>query len=264
MTLDIYGENEAISQGVRRDWDKSSGETGQETYRGPAAAVTAFYESLINDPTVDKLSLETNNGQGTATVTRIQDVTQEGAGPNNQFLNVTWEVIPQDIYKALRSFGGRPEDNGTQQFNQQADQEALEETRKYFETAREKGIPPLAQPGLTYLALLLNGVEEFVRTGVILRSRIQVASNAQIAASWQNVDRAITFNQLNIGNTEAEQILGALNEMDEFEDGKRQFLKRGPSIRETSTRRFSIEQDYWFARRWSYNLYGGDNEADNP
>jgi len=28
--------------------------------------------------------------------------------------------------------------------------------------------------------------------------------------------------------------------------------------------RYQISQEWWFARRWSYTLYNGDNEAGNP
>jgi hypothetical protein len=41
-------------------------------------------------------------------------------------------------------------------------------------------------------------------------------------------------------------------------------LKRAPQVRSLDRGRFQIVQEWWFSKRWSYALYEGDSEADNP
>ena len=267
MAAEIFGEKEMVFQGLTSGWNPTSGDTTTKTYKGSLAKAQAFYDANINQQSIDSVTLSKADGIGTVAITVIQDIAENP--PNNEFQNITWEVIPQDIYKNIRAFGGRPEpardgEPDTEKFNLVGDQGELENARLFFETARQKGQVPAGPVQEKYLELLQRGVDQFVRTAVIIRSRIEVASRSQIRASWKFVDRAQTFAEIGIKGGDAKRLIGALNEMDEFDATKRQFLKRGATLRETGKRRFSIEQEWWFARAWSFTFYGGDFTPDNP
>jgi hypothetical protein len=126
----------------------------------------------------------------------------------------------------------------------------------------------VGEPDSTYAKLLLRGVGEFVRSTAILRATTVVNARTVAKASWEGVDRAWTLSgesgSPNPPGTGSAGIVGLIDDMPDHDDEKKQWLKRAPQVRSLDRGRFQIVQEWWFARRWSYSLYEGDNEADNP
>jgi hypothetical protein len=60
------------------------------------------------------------------------------------------------------------------------------------------------------------------------------------------------------------QLMTALNEIPEADHTKKQWLKRMPQTRSIGRNHYGLVYEWWFARRWSYATYAGDNEDGNP
>jgi hypothetical protein len=60
------------------------------------------------------------------------------------------------------------------------------------------------------------------------------------------------------------QVIGALSGMADYAEAKKQWLKRAPQLVRSGKRKYRLVYEWWFARRWSHELYAGDNEDGNP
>lgn len=241
----------------RKGWSKSNGETQILTYKGPKDKIDDYYESIINADSVDSIDMDIDGGMGILEIT-VVDLDGSG-GPVTGENNDVWELVGQDLFRNVRAH---------ETFNQDANQADLEEVREAIEKADKAFAVPAADPEQTYYKLLLRGNDEYVRTSAILRRTINVGPRTLVTAAWEGVDQAWKMNgeegSPNLRTTGDAQIIGAVNSMPDADATKKQWLKRAPQIRGIGNRRYSLIYEWWFARRWSEVLYGGDEEDGNP
>jgi hypothetical protein len=265
MAITYIGTSTALTRVRRYDrWRAESGDQIVEEYVGPLSVASTEYASAKSSGLWDEVEFSRDKGKGMLTLAVSTESTAGGGFPVDP--KPVWEVVGQDLFRNIRAFGG-----GTAAgvvFNAAADQEAMEEVRLRVESAEIDGLLPLAEPMSTYARLLLRGTNEFVRSTAILRSTIVVNSRTSARASWAGVDRAWKLSgesgSPSIPGTGASAIVGVIGDMPDFSAAKKQWLKRAPQIRSLERGRYQIAQEWWFSRRWSYALYSGDNEADNP
>ncbi len=265
MSATVIGLNSFTKVGTRNGWSKNGGLTTIFDYEGPIDKVDELFNSLIDDEAIDSLSKNKRGGKGMLAVTYVDD-DGSGTGQVTEDLNVIWELVGQDLWKSIKSFGGRSEDAGAKAFNLDADQKDLEEVRQAVETSTF--FVPASATAVVYRDLLLRGADEFVRSSAILRKTINVGPRSTIQGSWKGNDRAWKIDgeagSPDLDTAGDAAILGDLSDTDDYDESKRQWLKRPPTTRQIARRRYSLVQEWWFARRWSYTLYGGDNENGNP
>jgi hypothetical protein len=236
------------------------------TYRGPAAKLTAFFLSLVGTDPIDITEIDITEGVATVQVT-YEDEDGSGGGAATDY-NITWELIGQDLFKDIRTFDGTK--LGTTSFNKDADQAALEAVRKkYLEGKVDAAyIAGLAGAPLLYAKFLMRNAAEYRRTQVVLRKSIKVGRRSAMTAAWDGVDLAWKLSgesgSPNPTGTGSAALIGTIASMSEADNGKKQWLKCAPQMRQVGGNKWSITQDWTFARRWSYNLYLGDSEDGNP
>ena len=264
--LDIIGADAYTRSGARKAWSQANGYVTVYTYKGPAAKLTAFFLSIVGTDAIDIAEIDISEGIATVQVTYEDDDGSGGGGASNY--NVTWELIGQDIYKDLRTFDGTI--LGTQSFNLDADQQELETVRKKYLEGKidDAFVAALGAAATVYAKLLLRGTSEYVRSQVILRKTVKVGRRSLIEASWDGVDQAWKLSgelgSPDITGIGTAALLGTISKMPEADDTLKQWLKRAPQIRQIGGNKFSIAQDWWYARHWSLNLYLGDAAAGNP
>jgi len=250
----ILGLNDYTLVRTSKGWDKDKGSSISREYHGPIEKIDNLYESLIGDISIDTIDRTTQMGKGVLIITAADD-----ENPNNPEENDLWEVVGQDLYKDLRSH---------QTYNQDADQADLEEVRRAIETVDLNFAEPANEPEKSYHKLLLRGVDQYVRTTAILQRSIQAGPRSLLKASWTGVDKAWKISgedgSPNLRTTGDAAIIGYLQEMPEYDENKKQWLKRAPQLRQVGKRRFALVYQWWYARRWSHSLYDGDNEDGNP
>lgn len=263
MSVIVHGFTGATLVDTTHGWATETGEYISYVYEGSKGAIDAAFTTAKSSGSWDRVEKRIDGGKGSLVCTVSAD-SFSGGWPVDP--DPVWEVIGQDLFRDLRSFGG-----GTAAgivFNAAADQEKLEEVRQAIERAEWVGPLMVADPATTYAKLLLRGVGEFVRSTAILRSTTVVNARTAAKGSWTGVDRAWSLTggggAPNPPGTGSSGIIGSVSDMPDYESGMKQWLKRAPQIRSLDRGRFQIVQEWWFAKRWSYVLYEGDNEADNP
>jgi hypothetical protein len=262
MSLTIFGETDMVRVSRAPGWSAERGDYLTEVWVGTRTAAEAYFTAAKGSGNYDDVRLEITKGRGTVTLALTADTTAGGFPVDPE---PVWELIGQDATRDLRAFGG-----GTAAgvaFNAAADQADLEAVRRTIETATFTTLPA-GDPDLTYAKLLLRGTVEFIRSTAILRSTLTVNSRTVATLNWHGTDRAWKLNgelgSPNPPGTGSSGILGAIADMPDYDGSKKQWLKRAPQIRSLDRGRFQLTHEWWFSKRWSYVLYEGDNEADNP
>jgi len=253
-TTTIIGLNGYSEVSRSETYSKSGGRSAKITYEGPLDKIDELFVALIGDPAVDTLDKNRSNAKGVLTVGYVDD-DGSGGGGSTEENNTTWELVPNDIYKPINGFNNGAVNFADANYVQEL-QDILRKIRQGQAVARPAGNP---QQG--FFDLLMMGVEEYVRTGVTLRKSINVSLRSTLVANWTNVDRAVVIADTGLDDS---HLIGTIADMPEANSAKKQWLKRGPTIRTYGQGKYTIAQDWWFARRWSALLYGGDVEAGNP
>ena len=262
MSATILGLNGYTKKSTRKEYTQDTGLSTVVSYEGPIAKIDELLASSIlsvQDGTIDKVTSGKSDGLGVLELS-YADGDASQSDPNTVQNNTIWELVGQDLYKNLQSFDGAV--SGSQAFNVDANQALLENARLYFETATKEGTIPTGEPYATYYKLLLRGVDQYVRSAAVLRSTINVSRRSLVAGRWVGVDRAWKLNSED-GSPDLDTvgqgaIIGSISEMPEADATKKQWLKRAPQITMASKRSYTITQEWWYARAWSANLYGGD------
>ena len=239
---------------TRQKYTADNGLTTIYTYEGPAEAAQTLFETFQDSVLLgEALNTDKENKDGFSRVTVEYANEDEGAVTEE---NETWNLVPQDIEKPLRSYDGAVSESVA--FNADADQKALEKVRQAWERAED--YTPAGDPSTTYQKHLYRGTTAYTRTGCILRRVIKVAADSDVVAGWSNVDRAQKLEDTGFDETASNNagIIGSISEMPESDSTKKQWLKRAPQLTPIGDNKYSIVQDWWFAREWSANLYDGD------
>ena len=263
----LTGSTVAVRTSKGRLWSIEGGESLTETWEGSRAAISAKYIALQGAAGVDHLDVKNNGGKATLTVYYADSDTAGGGGIATAEQNTVWELVPQDMFKDIRQYGGGLA--GTQAFNGDGAgvQEEFERLQKLWKQGK-LAAEVVADPFLTYQKLLLRNVTQYVRTAAILRSTIRIGRNSDLAAGWTGVDQAWKLDgeagSPSPSGFGSGAIIGAIGLMAEADATKKQWLKRAPTARPLGRGRFNIGQDWWYAARWSRNQYLGDAEAGNP
>jgi hypothetical protein len=255
----IYGLDDVSLTEKQTVWEQSTGSMVREVYKGPREKAEDKFDDLLEAAEDnDAIRLTVKNGMGTVEVTYQDEATV------SEEENETWEVQADPLEKPLESFGGRAEDANAQQFNKDADQAGIQFVRERFESGDRQLVPSI-EPALTYSRLLARGVNHYRRSGCVLVRHLIITSTSELAASWSGVDRAQQI-ATDDGPNPPVAIIGAISEMPDYDEDKKQWLKNAPQIRQLSRGTYDVVQSWQFAKRWSYTLYGGDVEADgsNP
>jgi hypothetical protein len=263
MAVTVHGFDGATLVDQTKGWASETGEYLTYTYAGPVDKIETAYTTAKGSGSWDRVEKRIDGGKGTLVCTVTAD-SFSGGWPVDP--DPVWEVVGQDLFRDLRSFGG-----GTAAgvaFNAAGDQEDLEAIRRAIERAEWVGPLMVGEPDSTYAKLLLRGVGEFVRSTAILRATTVVNARTAAKATWDGVDRAWPLSggagSPNPPGSGSAGIVGVISDMPDYESGKKQWLKRAPQVRSLDRGRFQIVQEWWFSNRWSYALYEGDSEADNP
>lgn len=268
--LAILGLNGYTLTGTRNEFTQEANETTIKTYEGPIDKIQELYTSSRADVLsgeIDRVTKTQRDGLGVLELHYADSGADTSADPSDELENTIWELLPQDLYKSIRSYNG--DVAGSQAFNKDANQDDLEDTRLWFETAKKEGVDPSAEPQSTYLKLLRRGTDQYVRTVAVLQSRITVSRRSLVNADWTGVDRAWRISgdannggpDLSVGQS---ALLGTIQSMPEAQSDSKQWLKRGPSVTMTGNQSYTITHQWWFSRAWSANLYGGDAVDGNP
>ena len=253
----IIGLNGVVRVSRKKRWTAARGHHYVEVWRGPIVKVEEYYESLQNAQGIDALDFDDAQGKpvGTLTVTRADD---DGTGQgSNEELNTQWELVGQDLYKDIRAH---------ETFNQDADQVNLELCREHVERAIAAELPEgiAGEPFETYTKLLRRGTNQFLRSVAVLRKTIIVGPDNVIVPTWDGVDRAWKLDNEAGSPEPPNALIGDIVSLPEGNNLKKQWLKRAPNRTQISELDWRISQEWWYAARWSYALYVGDDEDGNP
>lgn len=272
----IYGINDFVLQSKTRTWTPDKGYAWTYVYSGPLDKADAFFESKVAEITSDSVTLDRQDGMGLVTVTVVDD-DGEGNPPSNED-NDLWEIIGQDTYKDLMSFNGRS-DNGADAkinftrtgFDDSGNTDPANDIPTALATIRravEEANPALYtnasdySPQLYYKRLLERGVTEYVRSTIVLRRTITCGRRSNIKASWAGVDRAWALDgeagSPNLKKNGQAALIGIMEDHPDFNVNLKQWLKKAPQIQEVGRRRYTITYEWWFAKSWSWVLYGGN------
>jgi hypothetical protein len=268
----IYGYNDFTLESKTRTWTPDKGYAWTYVYRGPLDKADAFFELKVADVTSDSVTLDRQDGMGTITVTVVDD---DGEGnPQNTEDNDLWEIVGQDTYRDLMSFSGRDADdisptiNFTRTGNNDGAldiQTQLAGIRKAVELASPDQMPTGSDtyiPDKYYRRLMERGVTQYLRSTIVLRRTITAGRRSNIKASWAGVDRAWKLDgQLgspNLKRNNQAALIGVIEDHPDFDADLSQWLKKAPQIQEVGRRRYSITYEWWFAKSWSWVLYGGE------
>jgi len=253
---EIIGSEEMTKVSTKKKFTDENGTTMLELYEGPEEAGVALYDGFVSDVSAGiLLSCDYEFSGGVARVTAEYPTDEDGDYTTDED-NVVWNLVPQDVEKPLRSYDGAITD--TQAFNQDGDQKALEKVRQAWERAED--YTPAADPATTYQKHLFRGTTAYIRTGVILRKTLKVATGSDVTAAWSNVDRAQLLDDtgFNESGSNNKDLIGSITEMPEEDSTKKQWFKRAPQLQPIGDNKYMLTQDWWFAREWSANLYDGN------
>jgi hypothetical protein len=122
-------------------------------------------------------------------------------------------------------------------------------------------------PDKYYRMLMERGVTQYVRSTIVLRRTITCGRRSNIKASWAGVDRAWKLagqtGSPNLKRSTQGALIGVIEDHPDFDIDGFQWLKKAPQVQEVGRRRYNITYEWWFAKSWSYVLYGGEGIATN-
>jgi len=230
----------------RRSWTRTSGTLWVEMWAGPRSKGFAKFKTLQRALGAQQVDMLEEGGMAQI-MFRYADADQTVAE------SIQWQALKNVLQRDLLTF---PD------FNADADQPNMAAARKAVEEAYPN-YTPAAGAATTYFKLAQRGVTHYQRSLTILRSTLRTRRRSKIKASWKGVDRAHKINS-RYGPRPDPEIIGAIEEMEDYDATKKQWLKVAPDITPIGADWYEIGQDYLGARRWSHALYGGDNEDGNP
>jgi cell division protein FtsX len=255
MTVSIIGANEVTRFRRRRIKKTGNAASLQEWYKGPIGVAEAFFNSNLDNDDIDEINLSVQKAHGVITITYSDNdgSGDGGGGGGDDELEEIWEILSDDLEKDLRQHD---------EFNKTADQGQLEAARQaYMEGDYNKA--PAAGVAEVYHTLLMLGVTSYVRTAAILQRTIRVGRQSAAKASWAGVDQAWKLQGEEGSPDPTEDIIGVTTDMPEADESKKQWLKRGPNVRQVEDHGYEIVQSWWFAANWSNTLYVGTDEDGN-
>jgi hypothetical protein len=255
MSVEVIGFDGVTESGRQRGWSTNDGHNLTVTYQGPSTKLEEFYNSLIGNVTVADMRFAVQQGKTSLYVLYYDTTITSGNAENNEQINTVWEVVGQEIQKDILAH---------EYFSTSGYDEYFIKIRKYFESkpydSTFYATISSVQQQADYYNLLAKGTEVYIRSHFIVRKSIQVASNSQVAASWDGVDRAHAWGNApgpDPSGSLNDKLIGAIANHPDWDSTKKQFLKCAPQIRQVAKGKFSITQDWIFAKGWSARLYAG-------
>jgi hypothetical protein len=208
-----------------------------ETHKGPISPADDFFSEKQLETIYDDVAYDKSHGIGVVTLTRTSDSATEAS-------HSQWSLRGEPIYKDIRAH---------ESLNQAADQVELELARLNFEEANGDYVPTADSAAEIFYNAVLRGQSQYLRFVPVLQKRVRLSSRSTVLASWA-------------GAGEAWVILGIIEQMDEADETKKQWLKFAPQVDVVDVRNriYDLVYEWQFARRWSETFYHGDAEADNP
>lgn len=250
----IFGANEMTQSGKRREYKLGETYAWHLSYEGPIGKAEDFANAAEKLSGVREVTLEKEDGIGRVWIRKQEP----SVDPE---LNVTWEVLPQEAYYDLRTH--QHPTNPNYSFCLDADQDNILDAWKAAQ-AGNKGFTPVGAPATRFFKIMRRGTEQYVRSLIILQKSVKVAYDSTVSASWIGVDRAWQITSEIASPSPPSTILGLIAEHPLADATKKQWLKRGPCVRQFDTGLFTIQYQWWFAKRWSEALYEGNVEDGNP
>lgn len=255
MTV-VIGDPAATRVSRVRTYDVNKGLGYEERWEGTPAVVEEKFNQVRLDTAIDTARYESVGGVGVLTQIILDD-DGIGGGQTTEEQNSFWEVLPMDLYKPLKNHEFFSENTTSLQ-----DAE-LEKYRGLVEMAKDFSVDGLGEPTKTFVQIFRKGTDEYLRTQVVLQKTVPLGRRSVIAASWAGIDRAHVLNTADPGPNPPSEIIGIITALPDYISGAKQWLKRGPHISQITNARYTITYTWFFARRWSKLLFGGDNVKGN-
>lgn len=240
----IIGEDRAAEQPERRRWQRGRGWVRVITLEGTRAQIEAEGKKYAREDTgIDSIDMDLGPGVSSLEMTPIDP---DDDASENEALVTIWELETIDMRIPLAQL---QDDAGAFVFDQAYVLYAEDSIRKaYYPADLEWGAEPVTVPesNITkYLKLRRRGVTHVLRSRYLLRKTVSCASNSEAEASYTNV------NKVDSDPGAPTTLLGSIP--------SGEWLKKGPKVREVaqSPSRWSIVQEWWWAKKWSELLYGG-------
>jgi hypothetical protein len=257
--LEILGDDATVRTETTLVVGPSGIEKTIERHEGPIPKVTDLYDTAKAGSEWDDINYKKGGGKGVLVLTKSgafasREPPTGGDQSTDTTIGVRWEMVAEQLWQPLRA---NPE------FRQEAAQLGLNKVRTEFERGNVNYVVVNATL-LAYQRLLNRGVEQYLRHVPVLQATITVSSRSIIAASWVGVDRAWKQDGQDGSPEPPTALIGTLGNIKNYQSDKKQWLKLGAQLRQVSDYEYEIVQQWWWARRWSFLLYEGDEETDNP
>lgn len=242
--LSILGSQEATPQGIKARWQAGSGQTLIYSWRGPTDAVTAIYNGLVNaalvDPTITVMDF--NPGKGNAELI----VQQASAGSvlgtvNSGGVTKVYEILPNEFMKRAEQ---------APYFSDLTPSNIVKAYSAYDAGVPDASVSPYSLTGksldLWKLIVQAGGNPEYFASGYVLRETFVISGLAKIAPVYTDVNKVV----------ETPKEIWSINQaFGTIPAGE--WLKKAPTVRQISRTKWHVQNEYWWADKWSTALYGG-------
>lgn len=237
----IIGQKSVLEQGKQRMWKAERGWATVRTWVGSKAACNAY---LVTVQSSGATEIDCSEDGPTSTITATYPDAQDSSLSALQSTqNITWELLGNDLEKNLKTFYtifNQATGTAAQRQDLNAAEKAIKEA-----TAINAGWYAGAQ---TYFKLASQGIESYLLTQYVLHKSIKVGGDGVVAASLANVNKV-----------EAPSGVPTILFSVPTDDGQGtlEWLKKAPRVLYLGRGKYSIDQQWWGAARWSNELYGG-------
>lgn len=222
--LDQIGNDSACQQGTKLVWSYYDGERQAITYKGNKSVISALYNSYKSvagfSPDYDGIEYDPGRGLATLTLSRVADG------------EPLYELSANDVMNHIST-------------NENFDSLTGDQVAAVLSAVDEREANSFTSLQSYLYEHLIRGIEEYPVSQYVLRETKNVSKRSVVTASFDNVNRVTSPPATNAANT----LIG------ELPTGE--WVKKAPIVRQIGARRWQIQTEWWWARKWSKMLYGG-------
>lgn len=236
--VDMLGPSagQTVKRGKRQRWTFSDGLSSVEIHSGDPDSIATLANAYLawagNTPSIDSIEISNDAGRAQCLVATVQD----GAK--------VWQLFSNQLL--LRAEQG-PVGDGLTTDEIVAAYNAYELGATDTQATNgtwDSGIAiPLSGNAKKLYSLLCKGEQTYQFTGYVLRCSQQCSNRSNLVAAYSNV------NKVDTPNYSSNNIIGSIP--------AGEWLKQGPIVRQIGARRYEIQEEWWWAPKWSQVQYGG-------
>jgi len=246
MPGEFQGTTTVLEQPKKRTWTKADGWSTVRTWEGPTDAIFDKAVELSQINGAEGVDL-TEDGPTATVQATFPDAQDAGLDINQGEENIEWELLGNDLEKDLKTHPYlKPASN--------ADRKGLAAAERASQEATD---PDPNWPSIAddYYKFLTQGTTAFILSQYVVRRTIKVSRLALVKASLANVNKV----ESPLVSGMPSDLLFALPTIQVHGQttSALEWLKKTPQVRHLGRGKFSIQQEWWGADKWSAALYNG-------